>query len=280
MTRRVVAVLVGVVLPLPALAAQQLAYEGGLSFASGNYIFSARTSSWSVASGLSLTAGRVVLRAGLPVYIQNTSLVTGSGVGMMPSGGPTSSGMVSDSGRNGGMMSRGGASRPRLPVPSTALTGYRAAAGDPLVQIAWQAVAGGRTSVTIGAAAKIPATDTSAYGTGEWDAGASVSLTRRAGATRLVGVDLAYWHLGDLPQLDFRDPLVATATASQVFAGTWGVSVFVTGSSGALRGYDAPVSVGAGVSRLGGTLWGLTATVGLTETVPDFSIAASWRIGL
>lgn len=279
MTRHVVTVLVGAVLPFPALAAQQLAYEGGLSFASGTYIFNARTSSWSVATGVSLTAGRLVLRAGLPVYIQNTSLVTGSGAGMMPSGGPTSSGMVSDSGRKG-MMSGGGASGRRLPVSSTALTGYRAAAGDPLVQVAWQAVRGGRTSVTIGAAAKIPASDTSAYGTGEWDAGASLSVTRQVGATRLVGLDLAYWHLGDLPQLDFRDPVVATATASQVFAGTWGVSAFVTGSSGALRGYDAPLSVGAGVSRLGGTLWGVTAAIGLTETVPDFSIAASWRIGL
>jgi hypothetical protein len=98
-----------------------------------------------------------------------------------------------------------------------------------------------RTSVTIGAAAKIPATDTT----------------------------------------DFRDPVSTTLSASDVFANTWGASAAVTAGTSAPRGYDAPVSLGVTVTRLGGAnLWGLTAAVGFTETVPDFSIGASWRIGL
>jgi len=108
-----------------------------------------------------------------------------------------------------------------------------------------------------------------------------VSFTQHAGANVFVGLDVAYWHLGDPPTLDFRDPVAATVSASDVFANTWGASVFVTGGSSALRGYEAPVSLGATITRLDrGRLWGLTATVGFTETVPDLSIGVSWRIGL
>ncbi len=270
--------LVGLI-PLTPLAAQGLAYEGGVSLATGRYIFAARTTSWTFATGLSLSAGRLTLRAGLPVFVQNTSLITGSGAGMMPSGGGAASGMVSDSGHHG-MMGGSGSGTHRLPVPGSALTGYRAAAGDPTVQAGWRAVSDARTSLTISGAAKIPVTDTSTYGTGAWDVGATVSVTRHAGASMFLGLDLSYWHVGDLPQLNFRDPVLATASLSDLFENTWGASLSVTAGSSALPGYQAPVSVGATLTHLGkGNLWGLNAAVGLTETVPDFSIGASWRIG-
>jgi len=161
-----------------------------------------------------------------------------------------------------------------------ATTHFRAAAGDPTVQAGWRAVNGARTAVTLSAAAKIPATDTTDYGAGQWDVGGALALTRHAGATVFFGLDVSYWHLGDPPTLDFRDPVTATASASDVLANTWGASLFVTGGTSALRGYAGPVSLGATLTRLDrGNLWGLTATVGFTETVPDFSIGATWRIG-
>lgn len=268
------------VIPLLPLGAQGIAYEGGVSLSSGHYIFATRTTSWTISTGLSVTAGRLVLRAAVPTYIQNTSLVTGSGAGMMPSGGSTSSGTVSDGGR-GGMMGERGSGNHHLPVPSAALTGYRAAAGDPVVQAGWRTPAGARNTVTVSAAGKIPATDTTAYGTGQWDVGGTLSATRHVGVRSLVAVDVSYWHLGDTPTLDFRDPVVATLSASAVFASTWGASVLVTGGTSALRGYEAPLSLGAAVTHLGkGRLWGLSAAVGFTETVPDFTIGASWRLEL
>jgi hypothetical protein len=261
--------------PLGPLAAQHIGYEGGVGFATGRYIFAARTTTWTLFSGLSLAVGRFTLRAGVPLYVQNTTLLTGSGAGMMPSGGPAASGMVADSGRHGGMGGR------RLPASAGALTGYRATLGDPVVQAGWDVVATSRTTLAVGAAAKIPAADTSALATGEWDEGISLALTRHVTGAWFFGLDLAYWHLGDLPQLDFLDPLLATATASVGLATGWTGSFFVTGGTEALRGYAPPLSIGVGLARHGGAVpWMASATVGLTETVPAVALGASWRIGL
>jgi hypothetical protein len=251
--------------PLLPLRAQGIAYEGGIAVTTGNYFYTTRTTSWTIATGLAYSPGRFTFRAALPVYVQNSSLVRGAGAGMMPSGGVMGGGA---GGGGGGMM--GGAT-----------AHFRAAAGDPTIQAGWRAVNGLRTTVTVNAAAKIPASDTTDYGTGKWDVGGTVSFTRHAAASVLFGLDLSYWHLGDPPTLDFRDPVIATVTASDVFANSWGASIFVTGGTSALRNYDAPVAVGATITRLHpGTVWGLTATVGFTETVPDFSIGATWRMGL
>jgi hypothetical protein len=80
-----------------SLAAQGLYYEGGLSLASGTYIFAERTTSWGISSGLAATSGPVTLRASVPVYFQNTTLVSLSGPGGgIPTGG-SSSDAVADS---------------------------------------------------------------------------------------------------------------------------------------------------------------------------------------
>jgi len=259
-----------------ATAAQRLAYEGGLSLATGTYIFSSRTTSWTLASGLSARTGRFTLRATAPLYVQNTSLLTGSGVGMMPSGGP-SSGIVRDSGMGGGGMMSGG--RHRLVMPASAMTRYRVAPGDPVVQLGWSALQDA-TALTTSVAAKIPLTDTTAFGTGAWDVGATLSFTRHFG-TRFVGLDVAYWHLGDLPELDFRDPVLASVSAGRTVGARWAASLFASGGTATLRGYDAPFVIGATVARLGTpALWGVTAAIGLTQTVPDVAVSLTWRVAL
>lgn len=256
-------------LTLPSVAAQGVAYEGGVSLATGSYIFTTRTTGMTIATGIAYTVGRVTLRAGLPVFVQNTSLLAGSGAGMMPSGGGSGANAGS-----GGMMGGGGG--------GTAMAHYRAAAGAPTVQLGWRVVNRAGTTVTLSAATKIPATDTTAYGTGKWDLGGWLSLTHRPSGRTFGGLDVAYWHLGDLPQLDFRDPILGTATVGRLFPTAWAGTLFVTGGTAALRGYEPPVSVGAGVTHLGrpSLLWGFTVAVGLTETAPEFSIGASWRVGL
>ena len=264
------ALLVATLVLSPHLGAQGVAYEGGVSVATGSYIFTTRTTSVTIATGLAYTAGRLTLRAGLPLFVQNTSLLAGSGPGMMPSGG--GSGENVGGGMGGGMMGGGSGSR---------MAHYRAAAGDPSVQVGWRLVDRARFSVTVSAAAKIPVTDTTAYGTRKWDLGGTISLTHRPPGLLFFGLDVSYWHLGDLPQLDFRDPVLASATVSRLFPTSWAGSLFAAGGTAALRGFQAPMSVGAGVTHLGGrrALWGVTAAVGLTETAPQFSVGASWRVG-
>lgn len=262
--------------PAP-VGAQGLAYEGGLGVATGEYIFTARTTAWTVSSGLSVRAGRFTLRATAPLFLQNTTLLTGSGAGMMPSGGP-SSGMVQDSG-SGGMMG-GGGGRHRLSMPASAVTGYRLAIGDPAVQLAWH-ILDDATALTASVAAKVPLTDTTAFGTGAWDVGGTVSFTRHFGAADFVGVDVAYWRLGDLPELDFRNPLLGTVSAGRAVGAGWAASVFVSGGTAALRGYAAPVSLGLTTARLATpAMWGVTAAIGLTETTPDVAVSLNWRVRL
>jgi hypothetical protein len=254
------------------LAAQSLAYEGGLSMTTGRYFFDTRTTSVGLFSGLALTAGTFTVRIGIPVLTQNTELVTASGLGGMPSGGPIS-GTVSDSGRRAGR--RAGS---RVAVPASVAPGYMAALGDPTAMFTARFVDGRRASVTAGVSVKVPVADTTSFGTGQWDAGVSLGLTFHPTLRTLVGVDASYWRLGDLPALDFRDPVVGTLTVGRVFDG-WGASVAASAGTSALRGYEAPVSVGASFHRFSSRLlWGVTALVGLTETVPDLMVSASWRV--
>lgn len=263
--------------PAAVAGAQGVAYEGGLGMATGRYIFTARTTGWTLSNGLSLRVGPFTLRAAAPLFLQNTTLLTGSGAGMMPSGGP-SSGMVQDSGTGGGMM--GGSGRRRLSMPASAVTGYRMVLGDPAVQLAWH-VLDDVTALTASVGAKVPVTDTTAFGTGAWDVGGTLSFTRHFGTAAFVGLDVAYWHLGDLLELDFRDPVLGTLSAGRALGAGWAGTLFVWGGTAALRGYEPPVSIGFTAARLATpAMWGVTGAIGLTETVPEVAVSLTWRVQL
>jgi hypothetical protein len=255
------------------LSAQGLAYEGGVSATTGRYFFDTRTTSFSLSSGLAYTTGRLTLRVALPIVAQNTPLVTASGAGGLPSGG-SFGGMVSDSGGHQGMRRRG------LPVGATARRDYAAAVGDPVAQAAVQLVTGPRFTLRAGAAVKAPLADTATYGTGRWDAGVSLGATGYFGSAVFLSVDAAWWHLGDLPALDFRDPIMGSVSVDRML-GEWALGVVASGGTTAVPGYEAPALIGMSLSHVtarGG--WGVTASAGLTETAPDLFVGVSWRVRL
>jgi len=258
------------------LAAQRVRLEGGLSVASGSYVFEPRTTTWALATGLALESGRLTVRASLPLYLQNTSLVSGSGIGRIPTGG-SSSHAVDQDGRGGG--SHG--SHTPVEVPGSAVTGYEAAVGDPVIGLGWRVLNAPRTLVTLGAAIKAPVADTSTFGTGEWDAGARVSASRFLGRRGFVGVDLAYWRLGDMQDLDLRDPVSGMLTLGYFGEGGWGGSVVGSAATSVVEGFDGPVSVGAALTRVAsGTSWSLLALAGVTETAADLAVGLSWSLRL
>lgn len=286
--RRSVLVLLTALGPAP-LAAQGLFYEGGMSAATGRYIFTDRTTSWGIATGLAVGSSRITFRAALPVYLQNSTLISVSSPGGgLPTGG-SASGVVADStaarkGREGG--GRGpaagvAAAASPVEVPSSAVTGYKTALGDPTMQVAWRAIDGGGTGVTASLLAKAPVADTATFGTGEWDVGAGLAVNRWIGRSLVVGLDATYWHLGDMPTLSFRDPVSGTANITYYGAGGWGGGLSVSASTSALETYAGPAWVGAHLvrnSERGG--WGLNAALGLTETTPDVSVGLTWRVRL
>jgi len=290
MIRRAVLILLTALGPAP-LVAQGLYYEGSLSVATGTYIFAERTTSWAVSTGIAVGSPRVTFRASVPVYFQNTTLVSlwGPGGGL-PTGG-SSSDAVADSGaaRKGREDGGGGrqtsmgfaAASTSVEVPASAVTGYETALGDPTMQVAWHAVDRGGIRVTASVLAKAPVADTATFGTGEWDAGAGLAVSRRIGSSLVVGLDATYWHLGEMPTLAFRDPVSGTASMTYHGPGGWGGGLSVSASTTALDGYDGPAWIGAHLLQgSDGGGWGLSAAVGLTETTPDVSVGLTWRVRL
>jgi hypothetical protein len=288
---RVAGLLAGLV-AAPA-AAQTVHYEGSAGLATGTYIFTERTSSWSVSTGLALGAGPVSLRIALPVFYQSTTLVASTGSGDIPTGG-SSSGNVADS--SAARSGSGGTRRTSVVSPSlTALdrsaadpvdvsptaSGFRWATGDPMVSASVGGMRAGRLGVILGLAAKIPLVDTASFGTGAWDVGGSLSASVILGGRAFVALDVGYWHLGDPPELELTDPVVVGGTASLLTATGWGLSAGVTGSTPTIAGFAPAVSATASALKPGtrGSI-GLLATVGLTETAPDLTVALTWRLGL
>ena len=271
--------------------AQTVHYEGGLSVSSGDYIFTERTTSWTFTNGLALGAGPFTFRATVPLYRQNTTLITGTGTGPVPTGG-SSSGIVADSaaargGKRQGEMGQDVAGTPMLlsagsvEVPGSAVTGYEHAIGDPLLNMSAVVTSASRVSLTLGAGVKLPLTDTTSFGTGEWDYGGSVSLSYRLGYTSSLGINLGYWHLGDLPDLELNDPLMGSVSFAYLAPSGWGGLVSVSGSTSAISEFAAPAYAGATITRVAGSgAFGVHASVGLTESAPDFTLGVSWRLGL
>jgi hypothetical protein len=295
MMRRFALALAAACLPTVGLQGQSVYYEGGVSVASGTYIFTQRTTSLTWYNGLALSAGPLTLRATVPLYLQNTSLVTGTGTGFLPTGG-SSGGVVSDSSRSR-MMGHGGgqgmsaqvvaadaalrADGDPVDAPATSVTGFETSAGDPTFYANLSLFRSKPTSFSVGFGAKAPVTDTTGLGSGEWDVGGSISLYRRIGSATLLGVDLSYWRLGDLPELDLRNPVTGAISVSHLLAKGWGGSISVTGSTSVIDAFENAYSAGVALTRMGsrGAL-GITASVGFTETTPDFAVGLNWRLAL
>lgn len=267
------------------LAGQSLHYEGGLSLASGAYIFTERTTSWSLMSGLALEAGPLTFRGALPLYLQNTALVAGTTTGItLPTGGPQRTAVRDSSAARGGQghgpgTMGGGMTTDPVDVPSSAVTGYEPGIGDPTFGVTVSTR--GRTALTVNAGVKAPVADPDKYGTGQWDAGGSVGISRILGQSVLLGANLGFWHLGDLPDLELQDPVMVSISGAYLSPRGWAASVSASGASAVIEGFDHSYSVAVGVSRVRSrATMGLLVAAGLSETAPDVLIGLNWRLTL
>lgn len=258
--RYLAAVLLVLALSSATLDAQAIHYEGGLSVASGTYTFVERTTSWTISNGLALSAGPFVLRGVVPLFHQDISTLTVSSLDA-----PV-------------LEEVAGEEQTAAVAPAPA---YKLALGDPLAHLSVGLLRGVGTSLTVGVGAKLPIADTASYGTGAWDIGGSVSLSQGLGWATLVSLDVSYWHLGDPAGLDLRDAVMGSASVAQLLGTGWAGSVYVSGARSIIAGLEDIYYVGASLSRLAGSrALGITASLGLTETAPDFTVGINWRIGL
>jgi hypothetical protein len=97
----------------------------------------------------------------------------------------------------------------------------------------------------------------------------------------VLGLDLSYWKLGDLPTLDLRDPVYGVASLSYLGSNGWGGGIGGSAGTSSLDGYSGPASAGGFITRMsrwGG--WTVGAALGLSETTPDFILSLNWKVAV
>jgi hypothetical protein len=257
-----------------AVQSQTVSYTGALQFSSGSYIFAQRTNSLYFSNGISVSAGRLDLSASLPLISQSTPWISYGGAGMIPSGGPQHM-----------EVGRGMFGRRKVFLQDT--TDYAAVGlGDPILHAGLELVkeSGAIPSILLGLDVKIPVADVDhGFGTGEWDYGAGLSLTKTLEEGSFFVVSMSYWVLGDMPGLRLKDALAYRIALVRPLPGgrmSWIASF--SGYSEILADVEPPAHVTLGINyRLNPrTSLNGSAAMGVTETSADFSLSLGWQVGL
>jgi len=255
-----------------AVPAQEVNYTGSLQFTTGNYIFTERTSSLYFYNGVSVTHKAFRFSVSIPVIQQSTPWISYGGAGMIPSGGTQNSDV-------GGRKGRGRAAI----VDTTSFD--QVGLGDPLFHADFEVLRESKVfpSIRFMADVKLPVAEVDrGFGTGEWDYSGGLSLAKAVGGS-FVFADMAYWILGDLPDLELQNPVAYSIAAGRLFAaGKIGLLASLSGYTRILEDIDPPVQIGLGINyRLDSkrSLNG-SAAFGVTESTPDFSISVGWSIAI
>lgn len=262
---------------LPARAAWR--YEGGAAFADGRYLFDLSSTTWTLTNGIAFEAERWSARISVPAHLQTSGLVSWSAAGPLPSGGALQ-GEVAEGGRDGhGRRSPAGRARIEVPADYSSETDFNW--GDPVAMIAATPWKGAAASLTLTAAVKAPVASPEEYGTGAWDAGASLGVARSLGSRWIVSAEAGWWALGDLDSLVLRNSVHGTLAVGRVLGTAWFATASAMAGSSAIEGYDSPRSAGLTVARTvgRGTVSG-GVFAGLSETVPDVTVSLSWSVSL
>lgn len=276
--RRAVAGL-AVLLPVAGvLPAQSVAWTSSIYGATGDYIFTERSTNVALTNGLTLTAGRVRLSGSLPIVFQSTPWIAMSGAGPVPTGGSMHGTVGDESGQYG---HRRGL---RVSLPASGVTD-EIGLGDPMFFGGVDLVRerGGLPTVSVTGGIKVPISSADdGFGTGELDYGAGVALSRAFDRTMLF-LDGAYWVIGDMPDLPLRDVFTVGAAVGRILGdGDWSALLSASGSQATIDGSDPPVQAGVMVSRrwLSGRSLSGSISIGLTSSAPDVAASLGWRVPL
>lgn len=270
-------------LSMPA-ASQSLTYTGSAQYATGDYFFTERTGSFFLSNGLSVSGERITLSINVPYIIQNSPWISYSTHGLLPTGG-LGSGAVS--GRDANGMGMGSGNGRRVDPGDVDTVSYtQASFGDPNLSVSYRIYTSPqrRTSVQGNGSVKFPLADpTTGFGTGAWDFGAGLSVAQRLGLNVIWLVNATYWQLGDMDELDFKNPVSFSSGIGRVSANSkWLISANIYGYTRVLDEADPPLSAGlnSSVSVTENVQLSANLVVGLSESSSDFSTGIGWSIGL
>lgn len=277
---------VGIALTIPTVAsplsAQSLDYMGSLQLSSGDYIFPERTTSVLLFNGLSGSFGSFRVSASLPVIYQTTPFVSYTTGVLVPSGGPEHAELGGGMRGDGRMGHRDG-DLDEIALADTSSVG-EVGIGDVSAHAELEliGVSVSRPALRLTADVKVPVADVDrGFSTGEWDYAAGLSISQHFGRT-LAFVDVAYWILGDLPDLELQDPFAYAVGVGYPLSERMGFLLTASGYSTIIEGTDPPAQISVGLSYLLSGNRGLLggAALGLTESSPDVSFSFGWRVAL
>ena len=288
----------------PSARAQRLEYGGGLSAATGEFIFTERSTSWVLTNGLQIAGERWRIGVSLPVITQNSTAITMVGGMPLPTGGPNA-GPIRD--RTGGesipmQRKRGGtggtgagnlarASGGILPslVDSGAVEGlgpYTTNIGDPFFDLGGDFFVSSSGAVRLGAQvfAKVPIADPeSGVGTGAFDYGVGASFSMVADRA-LFFADVSHWQLGDLDSLPLSDLTSGSIGVGRTLGTARRLSVLASlnGTTAFFETVDPALSagIGLGYAPRPGRFLSVNLTVGMSESVAEWTASVGWRRGI
>jgi hypothetical protein len=254
---------------LPVLAGT-FTYTGSVQYSQGQYFFDLTTRGVYVFNGFSFSSERFTLSATVPLIYQSTPYLSYSGIGVLPSGGSESSAVNQRRGKE------------TVVLPEV-VDARHYGVGDPTLRLGLRLVKEGPSipSVEFTAQAKVPVSSLeSGFGTGAWDYGVGLALSKRLGRVILFA-DVSYWALGDLPELGLENPWVYSISAGFPLAGgRSALLVSYFGMTEVIAEVAPPSSLGLGLSFKVGPSSSLmlNGSLGISEASPDFAASIGWSV--
>ncbi len=242
-----------------------------------------------ISNGLRLGFGPLSVGVSIPLLIYNGGLVTTVAQGVpLPTGG-TQGDVVRDRMPGDTIGTKGkGQGQPTQPTVTDTVIfqeAFQANFGDPYVSGDLEVYSnfGALRSVSLTGSAKIPVADVSTgVSSGKWDFGAGASAIVSAGPAMLLA-DVAYWWLGDMPDLVLNDGLsYALGVSVPAFSGRGSVMGLLSGMTKTIDNMESPVTVTGSLGRSIGERLFFNAGIGfgLTESAPDFYATMGWSVRL
>ena len=261
-----------------ASMAQSFTYSGSVSYANGKYYLSKTSESLYVNNGLSMSYSKFNIYFDVSYIFQNSPWISYTTKGGIATGGPHHRALSQQTGN-------GKRKQKEKIVLQDTISYSQSGFGDPFASIRYDLYSSysGATQITIISTFKAPLTDpVSGFGTGEWDFSFGSSLLRK-GENCYWNASVAYWYFGDMPELELKNALSYSLGLGYQFNRRPIMLLYsVQGMSKIVSGTEAPVSTGVGFSYRVRERITLSSTlgVGLTESLPDFSLGVGWMIGL
>ena len=277
--------------------AQALSYSGSLQASSGDYIFTERTHSLYLNTGLTAEIGPATASISVPVIYQTSPWISYTVAGVIPSGGTDQvsvrtrrSGSGSGTGgQNGGRASKTfelvtGVDESDDITPADTVAYSELGLGDPSIDVTLNILGldGRGPALHVCATVKTPVADVDrGFGTGAWDAGFGVGVSQRFGRV-FAFANAEYWFFGDMADLPLNNALsYGIAAGVPIVAGKLTALGSLSGFTRIIEDVDPPMQLGLGVNYALAPTHSLSMTtaVGLTEGTSDYQIGVGWSVG-